>query len=376
MKYFRSRYSSALGILKGYTYPEPFHIHLKNFFRLHKKYGSKDRKAIAELCYTYLRTGTSFSELPLDEGLLLSCLLIDFENTEQWQSVCSESKFNYSLPEDFFKERSKVNRLLEIYDGELHFYPAGLVHQDFQHYEAGKNVLFRPKNWAKDHTDTEPRVLGLIGSMEIQPNSNVDQTTQIQDLSSQFICSKIDIEMNDNVWDVCSGAGGKSLNLLSKQRGVFYLSDVRPQIITNAKSRIKSMAYEANFGCIDLSKTHSFLNFENNKVGDEYFDRIIADVPCTGSGTWFGTPEHFLHFDYNQVDKYVKKQKQIVENALPFLKKGGTFYYITCSIFSKENQEVRDWVLEKFDVSLDQEILFNGIEQKADAMYMASFTKT
>ena len=194
MKYFRSRFNSALKILNGYSYPEPFHIHLKNFFRLHKKYGSKDRKAIAEVCYTYLRTGRSFEELSLDEGLLLSCLLLDFEDIEQWQSVCSEMGLSYLLPVDFFKERAKVKRLLEVTKRGIHFYPIGLVNEYFQHYEDGKNVLFRPKNWAKDHTDTEARILGLAGCIEIQPNTSVDNTTQIQDLSSQFICSKITIK--------------------------------------------------------------------------------------------------------------------------------------------------------------------------------------
>ncbi|NNJ54802.1 MAG: hypothetical protein HKP14_01645 [Bacteroidia bacterium] len=376
MKYFRSRFNSAIQILEGYNYPEPFHIHLKNFFRLQKKYGSKDRKAIAEICYTYLRTGRSFKELELQEGLLLSSLLMDFESTEQWQSLSSEFGYSYVLPIDFFKQQSKIKRLKEVYDGNLYFYPKDLIHKHFKNYEDAQNILFRPKNWAKDHTDDEARILGLQGCQEIQPNSNVDETTQIQDLSSQFICSKINIEENDNIWDVCSGAGGKSLNLLSKRKGTFFLSDVRPQIIVNAKSRVQSMLYEASFGSIDLSKAQSFLKFDNAKVGEQYFDTVIADVPCTGSGTWFGTPEHFMNFDYNQLEGFVIKQKQIVENAMPFLKKGGILYYITCSIFSKENQDMKDWIIEKYDLTLGQEFLFNGIEHRADAMYMASFIKS
>ncbi len=66
--------------------------------------------------------------------------------------------------------------------------------------------------------------------------------------------------------------------------------------------------------------------------------------------------------------------KEIVKNAISFLKKGGKFYYITCSIFKEENEEVRDWILANTDLKMVEEIAFDGIRQKADGMYMVSFT--
>ena len=133
------------------------------------------------------------------------------------------------------------------------------------------------------------------------------------------------------------------------------------------------MFYEARFGTADLSKPTKELRFDEKQVGHAFFDTILADVPCTGSGTWFRTPENFTHFDYKKLGSYADRQKQLVRNGLPFLKKGGKFYYITCSVFAAENEEVRAWIEENTSLQFVNEMAFDGIAQKADGMYMAEF---
>lgn len=375
MRYFRSRYSSALQLLKGYTYPEPFHIAAKNFFKGNKKFGSKDRKAIAEICYTYLRCGKAVEGCDLEKGLLLSSLFLDFDRVEDWNKVAEESQFDYVLPFDFFDSGNVIKYVSEALGTDITYYPKGYLMEDFEHYNDAENVRFRTKNWAKDHTDKEVRKLGAVGVKELKLNETLPDTMQIQDLSSQFICTGIDIEEGDKIWDVCSGAGGKSLNLSSRGVGEFYLSDIRPAIIQNAKSRFASMYYKANYGIADMQKPADKLKFGAMDVEHGYFDTIVADVPCSGSGTWFRTPEHFTRFDYAEIETYASRQKEIVKNAAPFLRKGGSFYYITCSVFSQENAEVRDWIVANTDLKFVEEIAFDGLRQRADGMYMATFEK-
>ena len=375
MKYFRSRYSNALRLLDGYQYPEPFHITAKNFFKLHKKFGSKDRKAVAEVAYTYFRCGKSISALPIGKGLIISSLLLDFEEVDQWNSVAKEAGLDYVLPPNFFQEGNVLNTIKELVGTETHFYPEGVLMKEFAHYNDAQNIRFRPRNWAKDHLDQEPRKLGIEGAKELALNTKLEDTTQVQDLSSQYICSKVRIDEGDKVWDVCCGGGGKSLNLIKGRDASFYLSDIRPGIIENAKARFKAMFYKAKYTVADLSNPTDKLHFGDEKVGNGAFDVVVADVPCSGSGTWYRTPEHFSHFDYTKLSEYADRQKSIVQNALPFLQKGGKFYYITCSVFSVENTEVKDWILANTDLSLEDEICFDGIDQKADGMYMASFVR-
>lgn len=375
MRYFRSRYSSALQLLRQYNYPEPFHIAAKNFFKENKKFGSKDRKAISEVCYAYLRCGMSLHHLDLEKGLLLSSLFLDFDRVEDWNKLAKEINCDWVLVSDFFESGNVLNFVTDVLRSDFYFYPNGLLASDFEHYNDAENVKFRPKNWAKEHTDKEIRHLGIVGVKELQNNEVLPDTLQIQDLSSQYICSKIELKEGDKVWDVCSGSGGKSLNLSSQSLGEFYLSDLRAAILQNAKSRFASLYYNAHFGVADMQKKIGLLKFGELEVQGEFFDTLVLDVPCSGSGTWFSTPEHFTRFDYDEVAKYAKRQKNIVKNASLFLKKGGCLYYITCSVFAQENTEVRDWIMKNTDLALVEEMPFDGIRQKADGMYMVKFIK-
>ena len=82
-----------------------------------------------------------------------------------------------------------------------------------------------------------------------------------------------------------------------------------------------------------------------------------------------------MNFDYGSLVQYTNRQKTILENTLPFLKDGGTLYYLTCSVFDQENSRIKHWVLDNFSVSLQNEIMFDGIRHRSDGMYMASFKK-
>lgn len=375
MRYFRSRYSSALQLLRGYAYPEPFHIAAKNFFKGNKKFGSKDRKAIAEICYMYLRCGKAMESCSLEKGLLLSSLYLDFDRVADWNKVADEAGIDFSLPEHFFDSGNVSDFVAKALNNEISYFPKGCLMQDFEHYDDADNVRFRPKNWAKDHTDDEVRHLGIVGVKELKLNETLPDTLQVQDLSSQYICDKIELNEGDKIWDVCSGSGGKSLNLSSRGIGEFYLSDVRPSIIQNAKSRFAAMYYSAHFGIADMQKEETVLKFGAMDVEGPYFDTIVADVPCSGSGTWFRNPEHFTRFDYEEIENYASRQKTIVKNASVFLQKGGSLYYITCSVFTQENSEVRDWIVENTDLKFVEEIAFDGLRQRADGMYMVRFER-
>ncbi len=117
------------------------------------------------------------------------------------------------------------------------------------------------------------------------------------------------------------------------------LSDKRRSILETLRKR---------FAKAGIKNYHSFvadLTTDNRQLPTVKFDLIIADMPCTGSGTWARTPEQLYYFDKKQIEKYSMLQKQIVENIIPYLKPGGHLLYITCSVFKKENH----YLLNKFD---------------------------
>lgn len=369
LKYLRSRYYSAFELLNEYEYPSPFHLVSKQFFKANKKFGSKDRKAIADICFNYFRLGISLQSYSLKEGLLISLFTLEIDDIRDWYKLCDE------LEIDVHQSKDKLKDIKSILGTPISFYNNSYLMEEFSHYNDPMNYQFRPKNWAKDHMDSETGKLGLLGVKELKINQKLTPFVQVQDLSSQFLCATISIQDNDKIWDLCSGAGGKSLNLSSLKKGEFYLSDIRPSILKNAESRMNMMHYNAHYAEMDMSIKRESINFVNKKVDFPFFDTIIADVPCSGSGTWFRTPEHFMNFDYDSIDDFTSRQRVIIENAFPFLKTGGVFYYMTCSVFEDENSDVKKWIMDNFSVSLQQEIMFDGIRHRSDGMYLASFKK-
>src|SRR5688572_17056758 len=71
MNRYYSYLNTAITILNEYTGQEPFSSFLKKFFSQHKKYGSKDRKHIAHLCYSYFRLGKALTDLEVNLRVLL-----------------------------------------------------------------------------------------------------------------------------------------------------------------------------------------------------------------------------------------------------------------------------------------------------------------
>src|ERR1700738_5177602 len=66
---------TAIKIIDGYEGSIPFAQWQKNFFKSDKKYGSKDRKIVSDLCFGYFRLGHALPHLSLEERLLTGLFL-------------------------------------------------------------------------------------------------------------------------------------------------------------------------------------------------------------------------------------------------------------------------------------------------------------
>ncbi|HEY1872034.1 MAG TPA: Fmu (Sun) domain-containing protein, partial [Chitinophagaceae bacterium] len=110
-------------------------------------------------------------------------------------------------------------------------------------------------------------------------------------------------------------------------------------------------------------------------VAPKTFDLIVCDAPCTGSGTWSRTPEQVYFFETERIEKFSALQGQIVSNVIPYLKENGFLLYITCSVFKKENEDVINYVQEKFDLEFTQMNVLKGYDKKADTMFVTLMKK-
>lgn len=168
----------------------------------------------------------------------------------------------------------------------------------------------------------------------------------IQDLSSQMVVPLLNLRPGLSFLDICAAPGGKTrqaLELLCNKKGqlesVAVASDLhRHRFLTLQKSKKKQL------GCVvadaRMKLPFSFL-----------FDRILVDVPCSGTGTLARNPEIKWRLTQQDIYNLQIKQRHILSNALAQLAPGGILVYSTCSVEPEENREVVNSFLEKSELT-------------------------
>ena len=397
MKHF-SHLNSAAAILQLYKGEQPFHHFIKDYFRQHKKYGSKDRKRISSLCYSYFRLGPSFSGKTMEEKIVSGLFLCAIQPDELLEALRPEWNAAVQLP---VREKCALAGLpfeeLNIFPfaGELsetidrdafvlsHLQQPDLFIRLRPGYE--KKVLKKLDKAGEAYRRLNNTCIAFSNAAKIEGLLELDKEAVVQDYSSQRVGEFLQwAESNGpqpvlDIWDCCAASGGKSIlakDILGDIR--ITVSDVRKQILINLEKRF-SAAGISNYKSIvmDLAASVSHLPPPASRLitPDTFFDLIIADVPCSGSGTWGRTPESLSFFKQEEIDRYQQLQKQIVSNAFPRLKKGGHFLYITCSVFKKENEAMAAFMEESLHLQLIKIETLKGYEKKADTMFAALFVK-
>ena len=77
------------------------------------------------------------------------------------------------------------------------------------------------------------------------------------------------------------------------------------------------------------------------------FDLVVADVPCSGSGTWRRTPDAKWRFDAAALQHLLTVQAQILDRVAPHVTPGGHLAYMTCSLLEGENQRQADAFVQR-----------------------------
>jgi 16S rRNA (cytosine967-C5)-methyltransferase len=387
MKHF-AHLNSAIEITGMYNGKLPFHLFIKDFFRQHKKYGSSDRKQITHLCYCYFRLGKSMQHKPVQEKMLTALFLCTDQNNELLAAFKPEwnEKINLSIEEKC--------ALLHIPFEPAAIFPCphelseGINKNDFIFSHLTQPDLFirtRPGyHQAVIDKLTEAGItfllpynncIGVPNQTKIDALVNINKEAVIQDLSSQrtgaFMQDVLPAVSPLKVWDCCAASGGKSIMAKDILGNIdLTVSDNRETILIHLKKRFTEADIH-NYRTLlaDLTKPVAHLRPAS-------FDLIVADAPCTGSGTWGRTPERLLFFDEKEIGTCSSLQKKIIHATMPYLKSGGYFLYITCSAYKKENEEVADFIQKKFAADLVKMEILKGYSMKADTMFAALFRKS
>jgi 16S rRNA (cytosine967-C5)-methyltransferase len=385
MSRFYSYINTAKTILSLYKGDIPFSTFLKNYFAKEKKYGSRDRRMISSLCYNYFRIGTALSNTTIEERLLTGLFLCNDVPNEILQNEKPEwnKKINSTLPEKILIAGIDVEAIFSFTDElsesiDINAFCASFLIQPklFIRLRPGKQIIVKNKLIAAkiDFEEISNNCLALANGTKLEEVAIINREAVIQDMNSQKAGELMTAANSDapaNVWDCCAASGGKSImacDILSHIN--LMVSDIRQSILHNLQKRFKEAEIkDYNSFIADLT---NYKNIHKN-LGDKKFDVIICDAPCSGSGTWSRTPEQLTFFNKDEITKYNNLQRSICTNTIPFLKKGGYFLYITCSVFKSENEDIVESIKQKLPLTLVKMELLKGYEMKADTMFAALF---
>ncbi|MBO5292004.1 MAG: 16S rRNA (cytosine(967)-C(5))-methyltransferase RsmB [Lachnospiraceae bacterium] len=173
----------------------------------------------------------------------------------------------------------------------------------------------------------------------------------VQDVSSMFVAECAGIRPGDRVLDVCAAPGGKSLHAADK---LLAVGDTRGCVEARDVSEEKTELIRQNVERLGLSNV--MVRVQDAVVAEvsseESADVLLMDVPCSGLGVIGKKRDIKYNADPERMPELVKLQKDILRACIPYVKKGGTILFSTCTIHRAENEELLQWMLQEFPLSL------------------------
>ena len=165
----------------------------------------------------------------------------------------------------------------------------------------------------------------------------------IQDEASQAVAHLVGVHPGDRVLDLCAAPGGKTL-LLARAAGAnghVIAADLHEHRVRSMKERFERAGVR-NVETLTLDGAQP-LPF------DQPFERILVDVPCSGTGTLARHPEIRWRLHATDLSDLHRRQLRLLRNALPHLAAGGRLVYSTCSLEPEENELVVEEALKGLD---------------------------
>ena len=384
-------YDRVKNLILAYDFAKPFAIYLKEFFRANRQMGARDRRETRDFCFNYLRIGKNLPQENFINRLAIASFLCSEKNSTSLDYLIS----NHSVLSindiglDLDKKIELVKAQFPDFSLDLLFTDHQLLGEQINKEKFERSLLIQPRVWIRIKKGFQDVVVDELKSLDIpfqneeinilsfNPTQNLEQLKsfiagnfEIQDINSGKIADFFTPKKDDKWWDMCAASGGKSLCLIDKEPNIYILAtDIRENILKNYSHRMRKNDFSGyEIQKIDLTK-------KSIDPGDR-FDGIIADVPCTGSGTWARSPEHLLNnHAKNVLQFYQPLQRKLVENSIVNLRENGQLIYSTCSVFASENEENVAYFLEKLPLKLKEMKTLEGYEMKADSLFVASFVK-
>ena len=354
----------ALGIVSGLekTLFEKYQAAevIKRLFKSNLRWGSKDRRTIAQAFYDIIRQkrllhalcGSEREEVNL--WCLLGCWLVlnDFHIPE-WKEfnkinvqeirgkalvLVKDRRYKYSIPD--WLDQMGVEAYGEItWEKEIASLntPANLIVRVNTLVTTVKKLKYLLEKKYNINTHILPDYPHALVFEKKQSLMSINEYRkgwfEVQDANSQKISPWLEAEPGKYYIDACAGAGGKSLHLanLTKDSAKIVALDIY-------SAKLNELRKRCHRNNIQSVRT---VNVKDNKILqtlESDTDGILIDAPCSGLGVLKRNPDAKWNISPERLNEILKTQEKILQTYPPLVKKGGKLVYATCSILPEENK--------------------------------------
>lgn len=170
----------------------------------------------------------------------------------------------------------------------------------------------------------------------------------VQEASSMFLEQAfkqlVDLSKSIKVLDLCAAPGGKSTHIQS-------LISSESLLVSNEIIRSRNNILIDNI--VKWGSTNVIVSNNDPSAFQKlegYFDVIVVDAPCSGSGLFRKDEEAIDEWSLNNVQLCSQRQQRILADAIPALKENGILIYSTCSYSREEDEGIMDWLVEEMEM--------------------------
>jgi 16S rRNA (cytosine967-C5)-methyltransferase len=342
-----ARLSAAIGLLDTILAGENAEKALTNWGRASRYAGSGDRSAVRDLVYDALRCRRSYAAYgggDTGRGLVLGALRA--AGADPAPLFNGEGHAPKPIgPEDAGAEPQGA-AALDLPDWLLPQFDASLgadLHAVAHALRQRAPVFLRANllraspaqaaaKLAAEDIATRPHPLATAalevteGARKIHSSeAYLSGLVELQDAASQAVVEALPVVAGMRVLDHCAGGGGKTLALAARAQVALFAHDANP-------GRMRDLPARA-------ARAGAKVTLTDRPESKAPYDLVLADVPCSGSGSWRRDPQGKWALTAERLERIVAEQDAILDRVAAMVAPRGVLAYATCSILAHENED-------------------------------------
>lgn len=341
-----ARLSAAIEVLDRILAGTPAEQALTNWGRASRFAGSGDRHAVRDLVFDALRCRRSFAALGggmTGRGLILGGVRATgqdpaayFTGAGHAPSPLTEADAHRSPSEDEaldlpdwlipLMRQSLGQDLAAVSEAMRHRAPVFLRANSLKSTRAAAIAALHGEGIEGiPHPLADMVIEVTAGQRKIQSSQSYNEgLVELQDAASQAVVAALPLAGGMRVLDLCAGGGGKTLALAAAAQVELWAHDANP-------GRMRDLPDRA-------ARAGARVSLTTTPESDGPFDLVLADAPCSGSGSWRRDPQGKWALTPDRLAEIIAVQAHILDRMPGLVGPKGYLAYATCSVLTPENE--------------------------------------